>query len=270
FWIVIGPTINVDWTADWFDPYIRPRTPAPLSVIIFAVYFYVNAFVLIPQYFDLRSWKQYLSLAFILFIAPEVLRVAIYVWTGLGSDVESTLLSRDSFLFGSPSPFFLALNASFLYGFIRSRFFKRVKPTHSPTVAEKQATVPYEHQQLLSPEEALALEQKLMNQLEKEEIYLKPELTLRELAGKMESTEKKVSFLLNQNLQTGFYELMNKYRVEKFKAEVSKAENEHLSTIGIALNCGFKSKSSFYRAFKAQVAMSPSAYIKEVVKKAES
>ena len=102
--------------------------------------------------------------------------------------------------------------------------------------------------------------------METEKIYLNPELTLRDLADKVGSTEKKLSYLINQNLKTNYYELINTYRVEKFKTEVAKSENKSLSLVGLALNCGFPSKSSFYRAFKSKVAMSPSEYVKNVLK----
>jgi AraC-like DNA-binding protein len=104
----------------------------------------------------------------------------------------------------------------------------------------------------------------LNHQLTTEEIYLDPELKLRDVAKAIESTEKKVSYLINQYLKSSFYELINRYRVEKFKTEIANPENENLSIVGVAFNCGFPSKSSFYRAFKSNVSMSPSEYLKTI------
>lgn len=268
FWVFILFSINVDWTVNWFDPALRPNTPAPLSVIAFAAFFYINTFVLIPRYFSLESWKQYVFYGFLLFIAPELIRIALYQYALYDISFERALFSRDSFLFGTPSPFFIALNLSFVYRFTLNRFWgrKKVQGPQEGNLADK-ATVPYEHTTLLADEEADQLEQAILYQLESEEVYLNPELTLRGLAETVGSTEKKVSYLINQHLKTSYYELINKYRVEKFKSAVAGTGHKNLSIVGIALNCGFSSKSSFYRAFKSQVGMSPAAYIKHIVDK---
>ena len=125
FWIFIFSSVNVDWTANWFDPSIRPNTPAPLSVIIFAIFFYVNTFVLLPKYFSLKTWKKYAVYAFMLFILPELIRIVIYKFAFSDTSFEGALFSRDSFLFGAPSPFFIAINASFIYRFTKDRFLKK-------------------------------------------------------------------------------------------------------------------------------------------------
>lgn len=263
FWIFILSAINVDWTANWFDSSLRPNTPAPLSVIIFAIYFYVNAFVLLPKYFSLKTWKTYGALAFLLFIMPELLRAIVFKFTISDASFEGLLISRDSFLFGTPSPFFVAINASFIYRLTKDKFFKK---NHGEefSKANRKTSIPYEDTILLSDQEAHELELKLDHQLSAEEIYLDPELKLRDVARAVESTDKKVSYLINQYLNSNFYELINRYRVEKFKTEVTKPENENLSLVGIAFNCGFPSKSSFYRAFKSHASMSPSEYLKSV------
>ena len=140
----------------------------------------------------------------------------------------------------------------------------KVKPTQlTEGKLLTKGSVPYEDNILLSAEEVQHLKQRLTYQLENDEIFLNAALTLRDVAEAIGSSEKKVSYLLNQNLDTTFYELINKYRVEKFKCEIGKSENRNLSILGVALNCGFSSKSSFYRAFKSEVAMSPSEYIKQ-------
>lgn len=262
-------TINVEWTANWFDRSIRPRNPAPLSALIFPVFFYVNAFLLIPKYLSTKKWKEYIFYALLLFVLPELIRCFCYTMFGGSLSFVDELFSRDSFLFGAPSPFFIALNTSFLYRFARDWFINKSKIEQLQSQSKKQPSKtpqPYENNSLLDKEEANELQTSLRYQLEEKELFLQPELTLRELAEATQTSEKKLSYLLNQNLDTNFYELLNKYRVEKFKSVVTKKENQKLSIVGIALNCGFPSKSSFYRAFKSNVGTSPSAYIKELNK----
>lgn len=265
FWVFYFTTINVDWTSDWFDKSIRLKTPAPLLVLIFPFYFYMNAFFLIPKYFNLQKWMYYLAFGILIFIVPELLRSFFLS----NSEIPFTkeLFGRDSFLFGAPSPFFIALNISFIYCFAKDRFFNKAKTKESDhTILTKKETQPYENVSLLTETEIKELSHKLKEELKEEEAFLNPNLTLRELAESINTTEKKLSFLLNQEMETNFYEYINKFRVEKFKSEVGKAENENLSILGLAMNCGFKSKSSFYRTFKAEVGTSPSQFLKKMKK----
>ena len=264
FWILILLSLNVDWTASWFDASIRPSSPAPFSVVVFGIFFYVHTFWLLPRYFSMGTWRKYTLFALILFILPEVIRVVGYRLAYPGLSIERILFGRDSFLFGAPSPFFIAVISSFIYRFTRDRFLKSNALEESVGAKNDQSSAPYEDTVVLSEKEVSELEHRLQVQLERGEIFLNPDLTLRDLATAIGSSEKKVSFLLNQHLKTSFYELVNHRRVEKFKIEIIKPENENLSIVGVAYNCGFPSKSSFYRAFKAQLSMSPSEYLKRI------
>lgn len=78
FWCIIAFTININWTHDWFDASMRPRTPAPLLLLVFGLYFYLNAFVLIPRFFSLENWKKYILFATALFFIPEIIRIFLY------------------------------------------------------------------------------------------------------------------------------------------------------------------------------------------------
>jgi|GEM_PF-2250474 len=265
FWAYIFAAINIDWSTDWFDARLRPRSPAPLSLIVFALFFYTNAFFLIPKYFGFATWKQYAIYASILFFLPELIRVIFYQSLIKETSLENELYSRDSFIFGAPSPFFLALNASFIYRLTKDWFLnKRKIQSLQQVVDQRKGTIPYEDTILLTDQEAESLKKALLFQLKNNELYLNPSLTLRDLASTVGSSEKKVSYLINQHLNTNYYSLINKYRVEKFKTEIGEPTNKNLSVEGVALNCGFSSKSSFYRAFKAHTQMSPSAYIKHM------
>lgn len=261
FWIFMMSAINVDWSSDWFDQSIRQRTPAPLSVLIFPIYFYVNAFILIPKYFSIKKWKHYALFAFILFIVPEMIRVGFYLLQDGDLGFEKTLFNRDSFLFGSPSAFFLALNTSFIYRLSKDWLSNKDQESN---IGQKKTAAPYENSALLNDNEAKSLKQTLEHTMTEKVLFLNPELSLRELAESVQSTEKKVSYLINQHMNSNFYEWVNHYRVEKFKSEIVKEENKGLSIVGVALNCGFPSKSSFYRAFKSEIGSSPSEYLKKL------
>ncbi|WP_109853116.1 AraC family transcriptional regulator [Aquimarina sp. AU58] len=102
----------------------------------------------------------------------------------------------------------------------------------------------------------LKLEQVLKN----EKPYLDEELTLIKLAQLIPTTDKKLSALLNQYMNVSFYDIINTYRVNAVKEKINSAKYENYTLLGIAYECGFSSKTSFYRIFKKETGVSPSEY----------
>ncbi|WP_353959585.1 helix-turn-helix domain-containing protein [Aequorivita aurantiaca] len=73
-------------------------------------------------------------------------------------------------------------------------------------------------------------------------------------------SDKKLSELLNQQLSTNFYNLINEYRVNEVKQKIKDKEYYKYTLLSIAHDCGFQSKTSFNRVFKQKTGMSPSLY----------
>lgn len=93
-------------------------------------------------------------------------------------------------------------------------------------------------------------------------LYLNHELTLRLLAQQVDVNEKKLSYWINQFTESNFYHLINQYRIEEFKTQLVKPENENYSLLGIAQNAGFRNKSTFYKVFKDLEGLTPNEYKK--------
>ncbi|WP_348746711.1 helix-turn-helix domain-containing protein [Tenacibaculum sp. 190524A02b] len=104
------------------------------------------------------------------------------------------------------------------------------------------------------------LEEKLQKVMGKEKLYLNPELTLDLLAKEIGTTNKKLSALFNKYLSTTFYDFINSHRIKTFKQYINLSEYKNLTIEGLAYECGFKSKASFYRVFKKETGMSPTQY----------
>ncbi len=109
-------------------------------------------------------------------------------------------------------------------------------------------------------EELEMLKTRLETVLAEKKPYLDEELTLNKLAQLVPTTDKKLSTLLNQHMNTTFYDLINSYRVIVVKEKMSSKEFESLTLLGIAFESGFKSKTSFNRIFKKVTGLSPSEY----------
>jgi len=261
FWLFIFSAINVDWASDWLDKTIRPRTPAPLSVLVFPVIFYAHSLWAIPKFLNRRNWKIYLFAFVLIFIFPELIRSGLLALNDTEITFWEEFRSRDSLVLGEPNVLWMAFTFSIVYCFTKDWFVKQYQIEHLGKQLSENLKRKFPIIQPLNENEASALNQKLEDALRKNHVYLNQELSLAELAKQIDTSDKKLSTLLNQNLETNFYDYINSFRIAAFKKGVTEGKLEHLSIVGLALKCGFKSKSSFYRAFKKETGMSPSQFI---------
>lgn len=104
----------------------------------------------------------------------------------------------------------------------------------------------------------------LILNMEKNQPYLDPEITISKLSELLNVKTEFLSEVLNSQLNRNFFDFINLYRVGEFKNQCISRNNNHLSIMGIAYNCGFNSKASFYRAFKKFEGISPTTYIERV------
>ncbi|MDO1500737.1 helix-turn-helix domain-containing protein [Winogradskyella maritima] len=93
-------------------------------------------------------------------------------------------------------------------------------------------------------------------------VYLNPELNLSDLSEMANMTRGQLSEIINTGFGKNFNDYVNAYRVEAFKIKLKNQEHQHLSLLGIALDCGFNSKATFNRVFKKLTNHSPSEYLK--------
>lgn len=113
-----------------------------------------------------------------------------------------------------------------------------------------------------SSEKIEIIKEKLNKLLEIDKIFLDDELNLTDLSDKIGISNKKLSELLNQHLNTNFYNLINDYRIKEVLEKFEKGDTTKFTIMSIANDCGFQSKASFYRIFKQKTGISPSEYIK--------
>ncbi|UTW56588.1 AraC family transcriptional regulator [Kordiimonas sp. SCSIO 12610] len=101
----------------------------------------------------------------------------------------------------------------------------------------------------------------LRSKLEEEKIFLDGELTLKQLASNMNVSSESLSFVVNQKFNMSFRDLLNQYRIEQVKIKLSASKKEGVSILNIALDSGFNSQASFYRAFKKSEGLTPKEFI---------
>ena len=114
---------------------------------------------------------------------------------------------------------------------------------------------------LLSEEEARHFAQVTVAKMEQESYYLAADLSLGDLAEKLELHPNKLSWLLNNTLGKNFYDFVNGYRLRDFQQRAVDPKNKKLSLLGLAYESGFNSKSVFNDYFKKNTGMTPRAWV---------
>jgi AraC-like DNA-binding protein len=102
---------------------------------------------------------------------------------------------------------------------------------------------------------------RLRNLLDRDKLYLKPRLTVDEVAEKLNLPGRYVSYLINKKLKSNFNTFVNGYRVREVLERLADPKESHKTIVGIALDSGFNSKSSFNQIFKTIKGQTPSEYI---------
>jgi len=105
---------------------------------------------------------------------------------------------------------------------------------------------------------------RLKNYMIEKKKYLDPELTLSNLAKDIGISRSQLSQLLNDGLGENFYDFVNKFRVEEVKRLMTDPQARNFNLLGIALEAGFKSKSTFNLIFKRFTGLTPTEYRKNL------
>ena len=91
-------------------------------------------------------------------------------------------------------------------------------------------------------------------------LYADENLRLADLAQKLGLRQDQLSQLINDNFGVNFNRYINRLRIEQAKRQL--AENQTLSILRIAYECGFATKSAFNAAFKLETGQTPTQFAK--------
>ena len=110
----------------------------------------------------------------------------------------------------------------------------------------------------LKTDQAKIYSRQLEEYLLKAKPYLINELRLQELAEMLNMPSHHLSQVINEHLQTTFFDFINRHRVEEAKT-LMKSDTES-SLLEIAFKAGFNNKTSFTNAFKKFTSQTPLDY----------
>jgi AraC-like DNA-binding protein len=103
---------------------------------------------------------------------------------------------------------------------------------------------------------------RIQERVEGEKLFKDPELSLDDLARAVGFTRHQVSAVLNKGLETSFFDLINRCRVEEFKRLCVDPRWRDEKIMTLALEAGFNSKPAFNLVFKRTTGQTPSQYRK--------
>ena len=147
----------------------------------------------------------------------------------------------------------LFLQPQLLYGSIKWSANKKLKTMNSvKSLANNNDDIQYYHL-------------KIEKYFEENINFLDINFRQNQLAESLDISKNKISYTINTVYGLNFNQLLNKKRIEKvIKKLNTDKEWDNLSLMGIGQMVGFKSRTTFTKAFKDSTGMTPSKYIKSL------
>ncbi|MGB4847638.1 MAG: helix-turn-helix domain-containing protein [Saprospiraceae bacterium] len=183
-------------------------------------------------------------------------------------------VQKDNLIFGFASLFVLWIG---YFGIKQVQVFtqgpskdaNQKEPINEPKIVEEDRPVenetgsPLKYQKsTLTEEDASTIQEQLNKLMVEQKPYQDPDLTLDDLAKKLDVHPNYLSQVINSRENKTFYDLVNEKRVNAFIKNITQPTSQQYTMLAIALDCGFNSKASFNRNFKKYTGYTPSEYVK--------
>ncbi len=155
--------------------------------------------------------------------------------------------------------FLLILGAAIFV--IQLQYFQRLK-----TEVSSSAEMPkekYKGSKIAVPQ-SIAISKELKRLMEEKKPYLNAELKLADLSREIGYSVHDISQVLNHDLNQSFNDFVNRYRVDEVKARLEDQDYGKYTIFALAQQCGFNSKTSFYRIFKNETGKTPVDYVRDL------
>ena len=111
------------------------------------------------------------------------------------------------------------------------------------------------------------LKHKLLITMKTDKPYLDPDLTLDLLAERLKCSPRRLSQLINKELDINFFTFINTYRIREAKQLFADKNCNDKTILEILYEVGFNNKSAFNRVFKGFTKQTPTQYRKSVAVK---
>ncbi len=192
----------------------------------------------------------------IYFISPIVI---LFVFSFVNDILKIIGLSELPFFSEQNFNSYLLLIVAFLFYFIAFKLFNNAKEILPKTEITK-----YKNSKL-NDEVINKCKSDLIRLMEKDKLYLNGKLSIQDVSEKLSIPRQYISEVLNEHMNTNFQDFINEYRVEEFIKRLQNDQNNHFTLLGIAIDVGFNSKSSFNATFKKFKGVTPTQFKKNIL-----
>jgi AraC-like DNA-binding protein len=195
------------------------------------------------------TWLLFVLTFFLLFFVVDFVRQFLRMaW-----DIEITSflllpLNLTAFVF---IMIFFGINQTVIYRSTPRRLIVDM-PIEDTNGAESKYT-----RSAIHDDEVKALNEKIVNYLNKKKSFLNPDFNLEMMAADLDISRHKLSQVINSGQNKNFHKLINEYRISEVKNMLVDPSYGHFSVLGVAYECGFNSKSAFNRIFKEETGLTP-------------
>lgn len=126
---------------------------------------------------------------------------------------------------------------------------------------EEDDFIEVEAQVLPVDEKLVQLKNKLQGLMEEELLFERSDLTLTDVALKLETNAVILSKVVNQQFNLNFNDYVNQFRVNAVIERIANPKFKNQTLLAIAFDAGFNSKATFNRAFKKFTNKNPKDYL---------
>lgn len=166
-------------------------------------------------------------------------------------------------------PFLILLFPNILYGIPRYRPLMKAKSAEAATPdSPKEAPVeslPIEHPkaEVINGDPFQELGDRILAFMEQEKPHLREDFSMDHLSMSLDVPKHHIHYCLKNILQTRFVPMRTAYRIADAKLLLLKADLEKTTFENIGQQCGFSSRSAFYKVFKSETGLSPGEYVEQ-------
>ena len=106
--------------------------------------------------------------------------------------------------------------------------------------------------------------ERLDDLMRSEQIYLRSDLTLPQLARIMNCSVNHLSQVINAGCGESFFDYVNRHRIDRARALLAEHPDGSSPVMDVAYSVGFNSGSAFYSAFRKYAGTTPARYRRSV------
>jgi YesN/AraC family two-component response regulator len=110
-------------------------------------------------------------------------------------------------------------------------------------------------------EKLIKIKKELAVLMETQLLFERPDLTLTEVAKKLNTNSVVLSKVVNQHFGLNFNDYINQYRVNAVIKRIELPQYKNQTLLAIAFDSGFNSKATFNRAFKKFTNKNPKDFL---------